>query len=1020
MSKIDVSGAWRYRLDPEDLGMQKQWFMEQFDEKTMILPGTTNSNQIGTKQEASLQQEFSKNALACFRENYRYQGVLWLQKTVVLPREFQDKELTLFLERTLGQSTLWLEGQYIGEEYSLSIPHRYRFVTANLDQQEMLTLTLRLDNRDLMNIGVRSSAYSLDTQGFWCGVVGEMSLTDSVCTPADMKLTFAEDTELLRIELPNKGVGQVSRILISDEKGEAVPFVLKKEERHTDKLILWLRLSAVLSWQADQPNYYDVTLVIDDSVLTKRWGFLRLTTTQGQLFANGEKLYLKGNLDCGVFPDTGYPVMEEAYWERTFQKQLDYGFNHVRFHSWCPPEIAFQVADRLGVYLMVEGPFWLDEWFHNSVGDYPEHYEFIAKECSGIAKEYGHHPSFCFFAVGNELHGDFPFLATVLRDEVFQEQRIFTTLTANTTNLQRDFYEGADDFFVGVEYKGRGLRGNRFLDEIVTRTDFQYDEQASFIPSSVITHEIGQYASYPSLEEIGKFSGKLEPTNLLAIQNELQRKQLLDKQVAYTHYSGLLARNCYKAEIEAVVRSNQLSGFQLLGLQDYPGQNTATIGILDSHWEEKGFCTSETFCEFNQALIPMVELSKRIFDSKEVLNYRIGIRNSTGRDVLPGDETKVIVTLKDQTLESFPLDTAVKSGQYQIIKEGSFDLGQFVCEYGERIDLRIAVQQADQLYQNHWSIWVFATENPVCEDIIQDSWLSPQVVQELEAGRTCVVSLSPSKHESIYPGNYFPVFWSPVFFESTDACGMMVDKAHPLFRYFPTDEYLTLQWKRLVENSVCFEVHTSSAITELIPNFFVNERRTNIEEYQVGPGKLLIHGFDLERSSEPEEIAFRNALMRYLQSDEFAPKETLDIATLQNYFPVIANEESERQDLAYRCRAWADNEKSQKMSATKANDGNPSTFWTTAAQTDDHWWCIDFGSVKKISELVIEVLNYEVVDFTILESMDGEEWIQIREITSKQAVYKLTEEITARMLKLTFRHPLNTTPGLRKFQALQK
>lgn len=1019
MSKIDISGTWRYRLDPENVGTQQQWFTQQFEEKIMILPGTTNSNQIGTKQEVSLQQEFSKESLTCFRENYHYQGVLWLQKTVTLPKEFRGKELTLFLERILGQSALWMDGQYIGEEYSLSIPHRYRFMTATLIQQETITLTLRLDNRDLMNIGERASGYSLDTQGFWCGIVGDMSLTDSVCTPADMTLTFVEENELLRIELRNERVSQVSRILISDTGGESVPFELEKEEHHTDKLILWLRLKSILSWQAKQPNYYDVTLVINDNALTKRWGFLSLSATQGQLVANGKKLYLKGNLDCGVFPYTGYPVIEEAYWEKVFQKQLEYGFNHVRFHSWCPPDIAFQVADRLGIYLMVEGPFWLDEWFHNSVGDYQEHYGFISQECFRIVREYGHHPSFCFFAVGNELHGDFPFLATILRNEVFQHQQILTTLTANTTNLKREFYDGADDFFIGVEYKGHGLRGNRFLDEIVTRTDFCYDNQTAFVPVPTITHEIGQYASYPSLDEIRKFSKEIEPTNLLAIKNELQRKQLLEKHNTYTYFSGLLARDCYKAEIEAVVRSNQLSGFQLLGLQDYPGQNTAMIGMLDSHWEEKGFCTPEDFCEFNQGLIPMVELSKRIFGNKELMDYHIGIRNSTGCDILPEDAAKITVTLGEQLLESFSLEFVLKSGEYQIIKKGSFELGRLACEYGQQFKLQITVQKEGQRSQNHWPIWVFATENLTSDDIIQDSWLSPKIINGLQTGQTCVVSLSPSKHAGISPGNYFPVFWSPVFFESTDACGMMVNKEHSLFRYFPTENYLTLQWKRLVENSVCFPAHTSRAITELIPNFFVNEQRTNIEEFQVGSGKLLIHGFDLERISEPEEVAFRNALIRYVHSSDFKPNDSVDIETIQHYFPVNIDEETERKDLAYRCRAWADNEKSQKMSAVKANDGNPFTFWTTAAQTDSHWWCIDLGSVQTLSELVIEVLNYEVVDFTILSSLDGQEWTPVRDVTSKQVVYNLTEKIQARMLKLVFRHPLNVAPGIRKFQAFK-
>lgn len=36
----------------------------------------------------------------------------------------------------------------------------------------------------------------------------------------------------------------------------------------------------------------------------------------------------------------------------------EYGINHYRYHTACPPDAAFTAADLLGVYMAPELPFW--------------------------------------------------------------------------------------------------------------------------------------------------------------------------------------------------------------------------------------------------------------------------------------------------------------------------------------------------------------------------------------------------------------------------------------------------------------------------------------------------------------------------------------------------------------------------------------------------------------------------------------------------------------------------------------
>jgi hypothetical protein len=55
---------------------------------------------------------------------------------------------------------------------------------------------------------------------------------------------------------------------------------------------------------------------------------------------------------------------------------------------------------------------------------------------------------------------------------------------------------------------------------------------------------------------------------------------------------------CYKADIEAALRTKDFGGFQLLDLHDFPGQGTALVGVLDPFWGEKGYISPAEYKRF--------------------------------------------------------------------------------------------------------------------------------------------------------------------------------------------------------------------------------------------------------------------------------------------------------------------------------------------------------------------------------------------------------------------------------------
>lgn len=125
----------------------------------------------------------------------------------------------------------------------------------------------------------------------------------------------------------------------------------------------------------------------------------------------------------------------------------------------------------------------------------------------------------------------------------------------------------------------------------------------------VISHEVGQYVFYPDFSEIPHYTGPLKPRNIEAMREKLERAGLYGEHEAFFRQTGHLAVDCYKREIETLLRSREVSGFQLLDLQDYTGQGTALVGVLNAMMENKGLISAEEWREFCAGTVVLGEFA---------------------------------------------------------------------------------------------------------------------------------------------------------------------------------------------------------------------------------------------------------------------------------------------------------------------------------------------------------------------------------------------------------------------------
>ena len=278
----------------------------------------------------------------------------------------------------------------------------------------------------------------------------------------------------------------------------------------------------------------------------------------------------------------------------------------MRFHSYCPPKAAFVAADLVGFYLQPEGPTWPNHG--SSLGDGRPVDKYLEEEAKRIVKDYGNHPSFCMFAIGNEPRGRWvPWVSRFVDYwKTTDPRRVYTGASVGNSWA----WQPKSQFH--VKAGARGLTWDRRLE-----TNSDYLANLDTVKQPYVAHEMGQWCVFPDFTEIRKYTGVMKARNLELFQEDLFDRGMGTLAPDFLRASGKLQALCYKHEIEKMLRTPKYAGFQLLSLNDYPGQGTALVGVLNAFWEEKGYITAKEFRRFCAPTVLLSRMDKFVFKNSE-------------------------------------------------------------------------------------------------------------------------------------------------------------------------------------------------------------------------------------------------------------------------------------------------------------------------------------------------------------------------------------------------------------------
>ena len=822
---ISLAGEWQVELGESKSAFAKGKRMVTDAAKRAILPGTIDTNHLGFAPKDTMETTHLTRL-------YAYKGAARYSRTINIPKDWKKKPVELFLERT-RPTWVYVDGELVDSCNFISTPQRYLLPKKVKPGKHLLEIVVDNGRGVPEQVYGSSHAYTEDTQTNWNGIIGriELQLASSVESKYAETLTGA---------IPSRSVASPSALQMPDFAKD---------------------------FHIEGAHFY----------------------------ANGHRIFLRGKHDAAVWPLTGHVEMSVEGWMKYLGTCKEYGINHVRFHSWCPPEAAFVAADSLGIYLQPELPFW---------GSFDKKDErlmaFLHQEGENILREYGHHPSFRMMALGNELWGDIDKMKEFVDDFRKIAPDKYYTFGSNYYLGYQGIKEGMD-YFTTCRIGGEGwgkynthTRGSfsfadaydgGMINHFHPNSTMNFDEACDKAGIPIISHETGQFQTYPDYREMKKYTGVLHPYNFEVFRRRLAAAGMLSQADDFHKASGLWSVKLYKADIEMDLRTRNMAGFQLLDIQDYPGQGSAFVGILDAFMESKGITTPEEWRQWCSPVVPLLEVEKFCFEDGEKIQAKVKVANYGGSS-LYGKKLKWKIGDAEGVMNIFTYD------------EGLVDVGVLdeAISVDEPTKLLFTLNIEGTEARNSYELWIYPKKALEKKGVIIAKDLNQEVVKVLEKGGK--VLWMPTDNATPYTvGGLFQTdYWNYRMFKticennkkkvSPGTLGILTNPEHPIFKGFPTEMHTNWQWFPIIKESHPLVLDNFAKdyrpVVQVIDNIERNHKLGLVMEWKVGAGKLLVCMSDLEKAAQyPEGKAFYQSVIDYMRSADFNPFSEITVDELK-------------------------------------------------------------------------------------------------------------------------------------------
>lgn len=938
MRTMDLSGQWDFCLDEEQIGIKEAFFKLRFSD-TIKLPAT-----VGTAQKIEPSKEAR---IDCLTDPYEYVGFTWYSKDVEFEvDEAMGYELVLERTRIshvwIDEIFIGIQDSFIApHRYDLTPfirgAHRITIMVDNANYKIKGGHMTSKDTQTNWNGIVGKIHVEVKPK---CHLESLKFFTQS-CDKGNLVKVRWE------VVLIGNGLNEIQKSEVCCVKPDTLsidsstamkkPVLFSlKEGMNNCELILE---EEVALWSEHRPVLHDFQFTLMDEeksiveIKNIKVGIRAFKAKENHFEINGRRTFLRGKHDGLIFPYTGYAPMITEDWLKVMGTAKAYGINHYRFHTCCPPEAAFEAADILGIYMQPELPFWGTVTTEEDIEHDREAQVYLIKEGYRILDGFGNHPSFVMMSLGNELWGSAERMNRLIKDYKKHDSRPLYTQGSNNFQFTPCILE-SDDFFSGVRFsKERLFRGSYamcdapqgFLQTDAPNFSHNYDcmirpdydvkifegksnsgtevieseiqiqwgmetkkvkvgEINDLIPHiPVVSHEVGQYGMLPDYDEIKAYTGVLKARNFEEFERRTKVTDIHNMARLFFKASARFAVECYKVELEAALKSQYLAGFQLLDLQDFTGQGTALIGVLNAFMKSKGIIEPEEWRRFCSDRVILAVLDTVVFNSEEVIQLPIVLVNYHQKNI-ENPEIVVSITSEETTGQvEIYFETIEKT--HTIYEEGVYTIAELKIRMPKvSVPKKVILSIKNKAYQiqNQYMLWVYPAI-PVIESEILETTDTLEAFKALKCGKRVLLYAGDLCEEVSIEGTYCTDFWNYPMFRSISenmgrrvpvgTHGLYVETDHPIFKNFPTECYSTPQWYSFVTTSRALILDDTPIrpIVWTIDNVERHHRMGQLIEIGYEHGKLVICTSNLITEVDRVKAWLRYNVQKYMHSDDFKP-----------------------------------------------------------------------------------------------------------------------------------------------------
>ena len=683
--RLSLDGEWGFRLDPDDRGVQDEWFRSpQVLTETISVPGCWQGQGFGHGGEDEIWDFRLRTQV--FRATYT--GTGWYARSFVVPDDWEGKRVWLNLGGAHPSAEVWLNGVLLGRNELPFVPFGFE-IGERLKRGGPNDLVVRVHEHN------RRFGFAYNWQGNWSGLYRGVELTASGETAfGRLRVHPDVDRETMHVsahvrERPTGAGSTVLRLQVRrDADGVAAASVEVPVE--AEETVVDVPVSSPRLWSPDAPDLYRVEaeLLVDgrpSDALVERVGFVKLAADGHRFLINGEPYYMRGTGDFLSCPETGCPDTDRDRWRRKLKALRAYGYNYVRCQSYVYAPEYFDAADEVG--LLVQSEMGTQgAWSGHSVWHVypwpqptPDCRAPLRQQWNLVVERDANHPSANLYCMSNEWGAASPFPRNA-----WQCYRDTKTIKPTAMVIWTDggYNESMPGDFVNGDADSIG---------------------ASACSKPIIQHEFRWWSSFPDVRISDKYSGAVRH-----YAGELARRaagargqeRLLG---VYAQSSQRLQLLEAKAKMEACRRDH---GF-LAGICHFDAMdaNPSPQGVIDEFYERK-LADAETWLRTNGDTVVLSSLG------------------FTDRVLGAGDELRCTLLVSDFSHPSFTAPTIAWSIGSE---EGTLGSGAIsweheafgTCAAGEIVwrapatdsprKLRLAVEmrEGERLVRNAWDLWLF-------------------------------------------------------------------------------------------------------------------------------------------------------------------------------------------------------------------------------------------------------------------------------------------------------------------------